>query len=405
MAAAVAYSRSMIWIRLWKPCMKSSGREKVSPTRFLMATTGYWRTDQYAHYSRYNEIYEGRYYKKTDTPKSGPTGKRHEVNWNAVYDMRPNPKMKDYPKGSERWKKTYEFNRNYMSVLNDLIAPNGEPKQLLTAVVAMYDVKYQAVELMKVPVDENGLTAQAMGAAGLSWWRRPRARDEADEAAAAAAPASFTGASAWTALPPVASIGSATRSRASAEPGRQALVVVDGRELLLVAVHPEVADARVGQQAQEAVDHARARRAGRRTITISSTRRRAVRGLERRLDGVSRSAQVARAPRSASRSRGLPSAPRNSPGVSPGRAGRTRRSASDGVVDDGQPRMHARDPRRSCDAARRLASVAPPRRNVELKARRPAIPSRTLSARPPLGAEDRGMLASATRTSPPPTAG
>jgi hypothetical protein len=115
---------------------------------------------EYAHYFRYNEIYEERHYKKTDTPQSGPTGTRLPVNWNAVYDMRPNPKMKDYPKGSERWKKMYEFNRNYMSVLNDLHrAFNGEPKQLLTGVVAMYDVKYQAVELMKVPVDDKGLTA------------------------------------------------------------------------------------------------------------------------------------------------------------------------------------------------------------------------------------------------------
>lgn len=115
---------------------------------------------EYAHYFRYNEIYAERYYKKTDTPRSGPTGKRLPVNWNAVYDMRPNPKLKDYPKGSERWKKTYAFNRNYMSVLNDLHrAFNAEPKQLLTAVVAMYDVKYQAVELMKVPVDKQGLTA------------------------------------------------------------------------------------------------------------------------------------------------------------------------------------------------------------------------------------------------------
>ena len=115
---------------------------------------------EYAHYFRYNEIHEGRYYTKRDTPKTGPTGKRLQVNWKAVYDMQPNPKMNNYPKGTELWKKTHEFNWNYMSVLNDLHrAFNGEPKQLLNAVVAMYDVKYQAVELMKIPVNENGQTA------------------------------------------------------------------------------------------------------------------------------------------------------------------------------------------------------------------------------------------------------
>lgn len=115
---------------------------------------------EYAHYFRYNEIYEERYYTKRDTPKTGPTGNRLPVNWSAVYNMRPNPKMSNYPKGSERWKKTYEFNRSYMTLLNGLHrAFNGEPKQLLNAVVTMYDVKYQAVELMKIPVNDGGLMA------------------------------------------------------------------------------------------------------------------------------------------------------------------------------------------------------------------------------------------------------
>jgi hypothetical protein len=115
---------------------------------------------EYAHYFRYNEIYEGRYYTKKDTPKSGPTGKRLPVNWKAVYNMRPNPKMKNYPKGSELWQKTYEFNRSYVNLLNELHnAFNGKPKMLLNGVVGMYEVKYQAVELMKIPVNDEGQTA------------------------------------------------------------------------------------------------------------------------------------------------------------------------------------------------------------------------------------------------------
>ncbi len=115
---------------------------------------------EYAHYFRFNEIHEERYYTKRDTPKSGPTGKRLPVNWDGVYDMRPNPKMKDYPKGTELRKKIYDFNRIYVSLLDDLHrAFNGEPKQLLNAVVRMYDVKYQAIELMKIPVNEEGMTA------------------------------------------------------------------------------------------------------------------------------------------------------------------------------------------------------------------------------------------------------
>lgn len=115
---------------------------------------------EYAHYFRYNEIHEGRYYTKRDTPKGGPTGKPLPVAWDNVYNMRPNPKMKDYPRGSERWEKSYEFNRTYMALLNDLHrAFNGQPKRLLTSVVTMYEVKYQAVELMRIPVNEEGMTA------------------------------------------------------------------------------------------------------------------------------------------------------------------------------------------------------------------------------------------------------
>jgi hypothetical protein len=115
---------------------------------------------EYAHYFRYNEIYKERYYTKKDTPHSGPTGKRLPVNWKAVYNMQANPKMKNYRKGSELWQKTYEFNRSYVSLLNELHKSfNGEPQLLLSGVVGMYEVKYQAVELMKIPVNDEGQTA------------------------------------------------------------------------------------------------------------------------------------------------------------------------------------------------------------------------------------------------------
>ncbi|MCH8308915.1 MAG: hypothetical protein IIB17_00285 [Chloroflexi bacterium] len=41
-----------------------------------------------AHYFRFNEILEERYYTETDSPRSGPTGAVFPVNWGAVYNMR-----------------------------------------------------------------------------------------------------------------------------------------------------------------------------------------------------------------------------------------------------------------------------------------------------------------------------
>jgi hypothetical protein len=115
---------------------------------------------EYAHYFRFNEIYEGRYYTNRDTANKPPTGKRLHVNWKDAYNMQLNPKMKQYPPGSQLRQKTYECNRTYMALLNGLHhALNGHPHELLDAVVVMYELKYQAVELMKIPINKDGVTA------------------------------------------------------------------------------------------------------------------------------------------------------------------------------------------------------------------------------------------------------
>lgn len=116
--------------------------------------------DELAHYFRFDEIYKERKYTESDSPKSGPTGAELKVDWDQVYPMQLNPKMADYPKGSELWNKTYEFNRTYMALLKELDnAMNGEPQRLLQAVTGMYDLKYKAIELMKIPFGNGEMTA------------------------------------------------------------------------------------------------------------------------------------------------------------------------------------------------------------------------------------------------------
>jgi hypothetical protein len=113
-----------------------------------------------AHFFRFNEIYQERRYTADDTPKSGPSGENLMVQWDQVYPMRPNPKMADYPHDSALWRKAYAFNRTYMALLNELHAAlNGNPKRLMHSVVEMYDLKYQAIELMKIPVGDEDMTA------------------------------------------------------------------------------------------------------------------------------------------------------------------------------------------------------------------------------------------------------
>jgi hypothetical protein len=113
-----------------------------------------------AHYFRFNEIHQEQRYTADDTPTSGPSGEKLTVQWDLVYPMRANPKMAHYPHGSALWRKGYAFNRTCMALLNELHAAlNGDPKGLMQSVVGMYDLKYQAIELMKIPVGDEGMTA------------------------------------------------------------------------------------------------------------------------------------------------------------------------------------------------------------------------------------------------------
>ncbi len=119
--------------------------------------------EEIAHYFRFKEIYHERYYdlaRDKPMPETEPSGKPLVVQWDQVYPMRQDPKMAQYPKGSEVRRKMAEFNRTYMALLDELhTALNGKPQRLMQSVVRMYDLKYQAVELMKIPSGDGETTA------------------------------------------------------------------------------------------------------------------------------------------------------------------------------------------------------------------------------------------------------
>jgi hypothetical protein len=131
---------------------------------------------EYAHYFRYKEIHDGRYYAPHDTPKRGPTGAPMAVDWSAVYPARTNPKAADYPVGSELREMCDNFNLTYQRLLAAIHAGfNGQQKQLIEAVQIMYEVKYQAVALMQVPAG-NGSSETA--GPSFEWIKDPKEADE-----------------------------------------------------------------------------------------------------------------------------------------------------------------------------------------------------------------------------------
>ncbi|WP_343694364.1 ferritin-like protein [Flavobacterium sp.] len=116
---------------------------------------------EYAHYFKFQEICYGRMYSANDTNfqmpvKSIPTGKPFTVSWSSVYNMKANPKMKDYENNPELLEKAKDFNKVYVQLLNGINdAVSGEPELLIKGITVMYELKYKALELLNIPLD-NG---------------------------------------------------------------------------------------------------------------------------------------------------------------------------------------------------------------------------------------------------------
>lgn len=113
---------------------------------------------EYAHYFKFQEIACGRMYSANDTNfqmpvKSIPTGKHFDVSWSSVFNMKENPKMKDYENNPPLLEKAKGFNRTYVQLLNNINrAVSGNPELLIEGITVMYDLKYKALELLNIPL-------------------------------------------------------------------------------------------------------------------------------------------------------------------------------------------------------------------------------------------------------------
>ena len=74
--------------------------------------------------------------------------------------MRDNPSVAELSPGSEVRRLSETFNQTYGALLACLHrAFNGQPDELLAAVPLMYQLRYQAVALMRIPCGPDGRTA------------------------------------------------------------------------------------------------------------------------------------------------------------------------------------------------------------------------------------------------------
>jgi hypothetical protein len=105
-----------------------------------------------AHYFRFNEIKVGRRYAPGDTPRSGPRGPVVTTDYSAVYPIRPNTRLSDYPRSSEIRHELSRFGERYAALLRCLEeAFCGSARRLLDATAMMFALKNQAVALMRTP--------------------------------------------------------------------------------------------------------------------------------------------------------------------------------------------------------------------------------------------------------------
>jgi len=117
--------------------------------------------DELAHYFRFNQIFYERNYKPGDNARNPPTGTPMKVDWDSVYNMEPNPKMEKYSEYPWLLEKVKAFNITYNRLLDSIHNTCNHDRELLRkeGIPLMYQLKLQAVELMKIPSGNGNYTA------------------------------------------------------------------------------------------------------------------------------------------------------------------------------------------------------------------------------------------------------
>ena len=105
----------------------------------------------YSHFVRFREIQEGRRFEPDQMVGETPKGDVLPVDWDQVYPMALNPTASDYV-GTDIAPAVDEFNKTYTKLIDNIYASfNGNPDEVRDAVTVMWDLKYQALALMKTP--------------------------------------------------------------------------------------------------------------------------------------------------------------------------------------------------------------------------------------------------------------
>jgi hypothetical protein len=121
------------------------------------------------HYFRFKEIYEGRYYQKSDDPAKNPTGAVLPVDYEGVYPLKPDCKGSEFAEQPELRYLNNLFNANYIMMLSQIEEGfNGNPKAFYTAIMdGMHNLTPVARNMVQIPV--AGDPQNRHGAPSFEW--------------------------------------------------------------------------------------------------------------------------------------------------------------------------------------------------------------------------------------------
>ncbi|WP_051812474.1 ferritin-like domain-containing protein [Streptomyces sp. NRRL S-340] len=139
--------------------IKVTGRDTAVAALTLVAEQGeglhggiFDSQDEIAHYYRFQQLEKGRYYQKGDEPGE-PSGPDLNVDWDAVYPVKPDIKLADLAGDPEILAAAREFNQFYATFLTSInLAFNGQPDLLLKAVWEMFRMRDSMHRLVRNPL-------------------------------------------------------------------------------------------------------------------------------------------------------------------------------------------------------------------------------------------------------------
>lgn len=139
-----------------------TGRDSAVRALTLIAEQGeglgggiYSGEDELAHYYRFSQLKEGKYYKKGDPPEA-PSGPELKVDWHAAYPVLEDIKLADYPDDPQLMAAAITFNESYAHFLITInSAFNGQPDLLLKAVWEMFRIRDEMTRLVHNPLPNH----------------------------------------------------------------------------------------------------------------------------------------------------------------------------------------------------------------------------------------------------------